>query len=78
MPKKKGTPGGNPDPVRTKEFEQHIKPKASGFEDVEMGRSPLCVKLPLEFDALIRPLPNRSDWMRRVLIEAAKKELLKE
>ncbi len=37
---------------------------------------PLCVGMPPEIDALIRALPNRSEWMRRVLTEAAKRELM--
>uniref|UniRef100_B8HWA6 Uncharacterized protein n=1 Tax=Cyanothece sp. (strain PCC 7425 / ATCC 29141) TaxID=395961 RepID=B8HWA6_CYAP4 len=27
-------------------------------------------------DAVVRALPNRSEWLRRVIIEAAERELL--
>ena len=38
----------------------------------------LSVRLPVSIDAVIRALPSdqRSDWLRRVLGEAAKRELL--
>ena len=40
----------------------------------------LSVRLPVSIDALIRSLPSdqRADWLRRVLGEAAKQELLGE
>ncbi len=45
-------------------------------EGVELADKALCVKLPVEIDAVIRAHPNRSAWMRRVLTEAAKAELM--
>ncbi len=38
----------------------------------------LSVRLPVSIDALIRALPSdqRADWLRRILGEAAKRELL--
>jgi hypothetical protein len=40
--------------------------------------SPLTLgaRLPLEIDAVVRSLPNRSAWLRRVITEAAKRELI--
>lgn len=40
-----------------------------------MGQ-PVCVALPIAVDAAVRGLPNRSDWLRRVIVEAAERELL--
>lgn len=37
---------------------------------------PVCVSLPLDIDRAVRGLPKRSEWMRRVLTEAAERELL--
>jgi hypothetical protein len=42
---------------------------------IKHNSQPVSVLLPPEIDALIRALPNRSDWMRRVLTEAAQREL---
>jgi hypothetical protein len=44
--------------------------------DEALSRQNLAVKLPLKIDALVRSLPNRSAWMRRVLVEAAERELI--
>jgi hypothetical protein len=35
-----------------------------------------ATRLPLEIDAVVRSLPNRSAWLRRVITEAAKRELM--
>lgn len=72
MPKKKGDKGGNPSPVQTEAFRAKQKPKA----DVELGE-PISFRLPVEIDALVRPLENRGEWLRRVVTEAAQKELMK-
>ncbi len=37
---------------------------------------PLCVKVKPEISAAIRALPNRSEWLRRVITRAAQQELL--
>jgi len=34
---------------------------------------PVCVALPLEIDAIVRSLPNRSDWLRKIITEAVEK-----
>ncbi len=43
--------------------------------DQPMPRRPLSVKVDSEIDELIRSLPNRSEWLRRVITEAAEREL---
>ncbi len=76
MPKKKGTPGGNPNPVKTPEFLAHVFPPAPDVPTgVKLGE-PVAVALPLEIDTVIRGLDNRSVWLRRVICEAARSELL--
>jgi hypothetical protein len=76
MPKKKGTPGGNPNPIQTAEFLAQQFPAAADIpEGVELADKPLCVKLPVDIDAYVRSLPHRSQWIRRVIVEAAKREL---
>jgi len=35
-----------------------------------------AVRLPIDIDAAVRSLPNRSAWLRRVITEAARRELL--
>lgn len=64
----------NPNPVQSEEFlSQQFKPK---------GQQPLGkvrgIRLPIEVDAAIEALPekNRSEWMRRVITEAAQRELM--
>ena len=77
MPKKKGTPGGNPQPVQTPEFlAKQFAPAADLPAGVELAKAALCVKLPADIDSLVRPLENRSEWLRRVIVEAAQRELM--
>lgn len=45
---------------------------------IKHGVKPLCVKLPPDIDEIVRALPNRSDWMRRVIVEAAQRELIRD
>ncbi|XGV99628.1 MAG: hypothetical protein ACAF41_11900 [Leptolyngbya sp. BL-A-14] len=67
MPKKKGDKGGNPQPVKTPEFlAQQFKPSFD-VQDVELAKSSLCVKLPAEWDAIVRPMPFRSEWLRKAI-----------
>ncbi|PSF34963.1 hypothetical protein C7H19_18335 [Aphanothece hegewaldii CCALA 016] len=43
-----------------------------------LAAKPLTVRVSVEVDEAIRSLPNKAEWMRRVLTEAASEELLKE
>ncbi|NEN92205.1 MAG: hypothetical protein F6K48_26205 [Okeania sp. SIO3H1] len=40
-----------------------------------MGETALCVKLPKSIDDYIRNKQNRSEWMRQVLVAAARGEM---
>lgn len=44
--------------------------------DAPLASKPLCVKLPADIYAVVEPLENRSEWLRRVICEAAQKELM--
>jgi hypothetical protein len=63
----------NPNP-RT----DHLKPYQVVANDVQLAEKPLAVRVSAEVDTVIRALPNKAEWMRRVLTEAAEKELLKQ
>ena len=68
-------PKGNPNPVSTPEFE------ASKFKRMDDSTEPLaekltCVRLTQHVDAVLRTLPNKSVWLRRVISEAAERELM--
>lgn len=43
--------------------------------DEPLSKKPLCVKVEQSIDDAVRSLPNPSDWLRRVITEAVKKEL---
>jgi hypothetical protein len=42
----------------------------------ELATSVTSVKLPVTIDSAIRALPNRTAWLRRVITEAAQRELI--
>ena len=42
----------------------------------ELAHLATATRLPLEIDAVVRSLPNRSAWLRRVITEAARRELM--
>ncbi|NJM27953.1 MAG: hypothetical protein HC856_06475 [Pseudanabaena sp. RU_4_16] len=41
-----------------------------------LADSALMARVPVHIDALVRSLPNRSAWLRRVITEAAQRELM--
>jgi hypothetical protein len=53
-------------------------PKLPRADDVtdELAVSVTSVKLPIHIDKTIRALPNRTAWLRRVITEAAERELM--
>jgi hypothetical protein len=38
----------------------------------------LSARVPIHIDSIIRQQPNRSAWLRRVITEAAQRELMKD
>lgn len=63
-------------PNPTPKFE-NLKPfgRADCTNEV-LSQQAIAVKLPLEIDQRIRELPNKAAWLRRVIVEAAKRELM--
>jgi hypothetical protein len=52
------------------------RPRADDTTE-ELAVSVTAVKLPIHIDKTVRSLPNRSAWLRRVITEAAQRELIK-
>jgi hypothetical protein len=46
--------------------------------DQALAERPTQVRLTVEIEAAVRSLPNRAEWLRRVITEAAQRELLNE
>jgi hypothetical protein len=67
---------GNPNPFITPEFEQSRFKRADGGTE-PLAEKLLCVRLTQSVDARVRSLPNMSSWVRRVITEAAQRELMK-
>jgi hypothetical protein len=63
--------------ARNKVADKQLRSSLGTFQALSepMG-NPVCVALPLGVDALVRSLSNRSEWLRRVITEAAQRELL--
>jgi hypothetical protein len=54
-----------------RDIETRFKPQPNSLAAVA-----LSAKVPKDVDAVVRALPNRSEWLRRVIIEAAQRELM--
>ncbi|NJM77059.1 MAG: hypothetical protein HC852_16330 [Acaryochloridaceae cyanobacterium RU_4_10] len=52
-------------------------PRADDVTD-ELAASVTGIRLPIHIDALVRSQPNRTAWLRRVITEAAQRELMKD
>jgi hypothetical protein len=44
------------------------------FYKEEMAESPLSVRVSVEIDQYVRSLPNRTEWLRKVIEEAVERE----
>jgi hypothetical protein len=64
---------GNPNPKRENLLS---RPRADDTTEA-LAVSATAVKLPIHIDDVVRSLPNRSAWLRRVITEAAQRELMK-
>ena len=53
-----------------------FKPQGELPPGAKLARKPLAVKVLEEEDAAIRALPEQAAWLRRVICEAARRELL--
>jgi hypothetical protein len=73
MAKTKGAKGGNPHPVQNERFlEKQFK--RQGVIEGDLSPKPLSVRLPRELDDVVRPLPDRAEWIRKAIIAAAEKD----
>ena len=41
---------------------------------VPMAERPLSVRLPADVDALVRSIPNRTEWLRDAILEKVQRE----
>jgi len=57
-------------------IETRFKPQGELPPGARLAKKPLAVKVLEEVDAVIRALPEQSAWLRRVIGEAAERELL--
>jgi hypothetical protein len=44
--------------------------------DVPMAKQPITVRLPEDIDAIVRVLPNRTEWLRSAILEKLDQENL--
>jgi hypothetical protein len=42
--------------------------------DVPMAKQPITVRLPEDIDAIVRALPNRTEWLREAIMEKLDRE----
>jgi len=56
--------------------ETRFKPQGEIPPGARLAKRPLAVKVMEEVDNVIRALPEQSAWLRRVIAEAAERELL--
>jgi hypothetical protein len=44
--------------------------------DVPMAKQPITVRLPEDIDTIVRSLPNRTEWLREVILDRLEQEKL--
>jgi hypothetical protein len=65
---------GNPNPRP-----ENLKPIPRMDDTTDpLAASALMARVPIHIDAVVRSLPNRSAWLRRIITEAAQRELMKD
>jgi hypothetical protein len=42
--------------------------------DVPMAKQPITVRLPEDIDVIVRSLPNRTEWLREVILDRLEQE----
>lgn len=55
-----------------RDFETRFKPQPNS-----LSPNVLSARVDKETDAIVRSLPNKAVWLRRVITEAAQRELMK-
>jgi hypothetical protein len=57
---------------------ENIRPKPRSDNSTQpLASEILGVRVSVEIDALVRSLPSKTAWLRRVITEAAQRELMK-
>jgi hypothetical protein len=67
----------NRKPLITEEFKAHMIKRHDDTTDPLADRK-VQVRLTQEVDTAVRSLPSMTAWLRRVITEAAKRELMKD
>ncbi|AFY60082.1 hypothetical protein [Synechococcus sp. PCC 6312] len=65
---------GNPNPVQTQEFKAKQYKRQDDSEEM-LSSKVLSVRVPVSVFWKVYNLPNKGAWLRRVIVEAAKREL---
>jgi hypothetical protein len=67
-------PKGNRGPKAKEFIEQQFK--AQGEITTDLSKKAIAVKLPVDVDVVVRSVPHMAAWLRRVITEAAQRELI--
>lgn len=62
--------------VNPRSLENLTKTQFQPLGKKALAKKPLAVKVPEDIDELVRSLPNPSEWLRKIIVEAAQRELL--
>ena len=54
--------------------QQHLGGRFQPLGDSPLAADAVAVRLPTEVDAVVRAIPDRADWLRRVITEAVVQE----
>lgn len=65
---------GNRGPKAKEFLERQFK--AQGEVTGELSKKAIAVKLPVAIDSAVRSVPDMAAWLRRVIAEAAQRELM--
>ncbi|HEY9662098.1 MAG TPA: hypothetical protein V6C65_26890 [Allocoleopsis sp.] len=44
------------------------------FQSEGLAEKPVCVRLPVEVDVIVRSIEDKNSWLRRVICEAVERE----
>ncbi len=64
----------NPNPIQTKEFKAKQYKRQDNSQEMLSSRV-LSVRVPISVFQKVYGLPDKSAWLRKVVVEAAKREL---
>jgi hypothetical protein len=69
-------PKGNRGPKAKEFIEQQFRPQGEITSD--LSKKAIAVKLSVDVDKVVRSVPHMAAWLRRVITEAAQRELMKD